>query len=133
MKDLIYIEKEQVNKFDSLQELYEFIFGKQYFTLTEKEKFIKRYEIAFYKIKFYCLDLDIVHTSMGTLGEQYKIITEDYNIDRALIIDSEKEFVKSLCKIPDITILESKFINGLLKEKDKQQYKGNYIIINEII
>ena len=53
MKDLIYIEQEQADKFDSLQELYEFIFGKKYFTLTEKEKFIKRYEIAFYKIKFY--------------------------------------------------------------------------------
>jgi len=133
MKDLIYIEQEQVDKFDSLQELYEFIFGKNYFTLTEKEKFIKRYEIAFYKIKFYCLDLDIVHTSMGTLGEKYKIINENYNIDRALIIDNEKEFVISLCKIPGITILESKLINGLLSVKDKQRYKGNYIVINEII
>lgn len=133
MKDLIYIEKEQVNKFDSLQELYEFIFGKHYFTLSEKEKFIKRYEIAFYKIKFYCLDLDIVHTAMGILGEQYKIISEDYNIDRALIIDSEKEFVKSLCKIPGITILESKHRNALLNAKDKQKYKGNYILINETI
>lgn len=133
MKDLIYIEQEQVYKFNSLQELYEFIFGKNYFTLTEKEKFIKRYEIAFYKIKFYCLDLDIVHTSMGTLGEQYKIINENYNIDRALIIDNEKEFVISLCKIPSITILESKPSNGLLSAKDKQKYKGNYIVINEII
>lgn len=133
MKDLIYIEQEQVYKFNSLQELYEFIFGKKYFTLTEKEKFIKRYEIAFYKIKFYCLDLDIVHTSMGTLGEQYKIINKNYNIDRALIIDNEKEFVISLCKIPSITILESKPSNGLLSAKDKQKYKGNYIVINEII
>ena len=74
MKNLIYIEQDQINKFNTLQELYEFIFGMKYFTLTEKEKFIRRYEIAFYKIKFYGLDLDIVHTIMGTLGEQYKII-----------------------------------------------------------
>lgn len=65
MKDLIYMELDHINKFDTLQELYEFIFGKQYFTLTPKEKFLRRYEIAFYKIKFYRLDLDIVHTEMG--------------------------------------------------------------------
>ena len=68
------IYRTRPNKFDTLQELYEFIFGTKYFTLTEKEKFIRRYETAFYKIKFYNLDLDIVHTIMGTLGEQYKII-----------------------------------------------------------
>lgn len=95
MKDLIYVEQEQINKFDSLQELYEFIFGKEYFNLTEKQKFIRRYEIAFYKIKFYCLDLDIVHTKMGILGEQYKIITDKYNLDKALIIDNEREFISN--------------------------------------
>ncbi len=133
MKDLIYIEQEQINKFDSLQELYEFIFGKQYFHLTEKQKFIRRYEIAFYKIKFYCLDLDIVHTKMGILGEQYKIIKEKYNLDKALIIDNEREFIMSLCKIPNIVILESKLSDNLLTVKEKEKYKGNYIVINEII
>ena len=133
MKDLIYIEQEKINKFDSLQELYEFIFGKQYFNLTEKQKFIRRYEIAFYKIKFYCLDLDIVHTKMGILGEQYKIIDERYNLNKALIIDNEREFIISLCKIPNITILESKVSNNLLTTKQKEKYMGNYIVINEII
>lgn len=133
MKNLLYIEQEQVNKFDSLQELYEFIFGKQYFTLTEKEKFIRRYEIAFYKIKFYCLDLDIVHTNMGTLGDKYKIKTENYDLNRALIIDDEKTFVMSLCRIPNITILESKNSNNLLTITEKEKYKGNYILINAII
>lgn len=133
MKDLIYVEQEQINKFDSLQELYEFIFGKEYFDLTEKQKFIRRYEIAFYKIKFYCLDLDIVHTKMGILGEQYKIITEKYNLDKALIIDNEREFIMSLCKIPNIIILESKVSNNLLTVKEKEIYKGNYIVINEIV
>lgn len=133
MKDLIYMEKKQINKFDSLQELYEFIFGKQYFNLTEKQKFIRRYEIAFYKIKLYRLDLDIVHTKMGTLGEQYKIIKENYNIEKSFIIDDEKSFILSLCKIPNIIILESKLSNNLLTTKEKEQYKGNYIIINEII
>lgn len=133
MKDLIYIEQEKINKFDSLQELYEFMFGKQYFNLTEKQKFIRRYEIAFYKIKFYCLDLDIVHTKMGILGEQYKIIDERYNLNKALIIDNEREFIISLCKIPNITILESKVSNNLLTTKQKEKYMGNYIVINEII
>ncbi len=133
MKDLIYMEQEQINKFDSLQELYQFIFGKQYFNLTEKQKFIRRYEIAFYKIKFYCLDLDIVHTKMGRLGEQYKVINEKYNLEKALIIDDERQFVMSLCKIPNITILESKSSNNLLTAKEKEKYKGNYIVINEII
>lgn len=133
MKDLIYVEQEQINKFDSLQELYEFIFGKEYFNLTEKQKFIRRYEIAFYKIKFYCLDLDIVHTKMGILGEQYKIITDKYNLDKALIIDNEREFIMSLCKISNIIILESKVSNNLLTAKEKERYKGNYIVINEIV
>ena len=133
MKDLIYIEQEKINKFDSLQELYEFMFGKQYFNLTEKQKFIRRYEIAFYKIKFYCLDLDIVHTKMGILGEQYKIIDGKYNLNKALIIDNEREFIISLCKIPNITILESKVSDNLLTTKQKEKYMGNYIVINEII
>ena len=133
MKNLIYIEQEQINKFDTLQELYEFIFGMKYFTLTEKEKFIRRYEIAFYKIKFYGLDLDIVHTIMGTLGEQYKIIDQKYNSEKVFIIDDEKQFVMSLCKISNIIILESKTSNNLLTAKEKEKYKGNYIVINEFI
>lgn len=133
MKNLIYIEQEQINKFDTLQELYEFIFGMKYFTLTEKEKFIRRYEIAFYKIKFYGLDLDIVHTIMGTLGEQYKIIDQKYNSEKVFIIDDEKQFVMSLCKISNIIILESKTSNNLLTAKEKEKYKGNYIVINQII
>ena len=133
MKNLIYIEQDQINKFDTLQELYEFIFGTKYFTLTEKEKFIRRYETAFYKIKFYNLDLDIVHTIMGTLGEQYKIIDQKYNSEKAFIIDDEKQFVMSLCKIPNIIILESKTSNNLLTAKEKEKYKGNYIVINEFI
>lgn len=133
MKNLIYIEQDQINKFDTLQELYEFIFGTKYFTLTEKEKFIRRYETAFYKIKFYNLDLDIVHTIMGTLGEQYKIIDQKYNSEKAFIIDDEKQFVMSLCKISNIVILESKRSNNLLTAKEKEKYKGNYIVINEFI
>lgn len=133
MKNLIYVEQDQINQFNTLQELYEFIFGMKYFTLTEKEKFIRRYEIAFYKIKFYNLDLDIVHTMMGTLGEQYKIIDQKYNSEKAFIIDDEKQFVMSLCKISNIIILESKTSNNLLTAKEKEKYKGNYIVINEFI
>lgn len=133
MKNLIYVEKEEINKFDYVQELYEFIFGKEYFTLSEKEKFIRRYEIAFYKIKFYDLDLDIVYTNMGILGEQYKIINKKFNLERAFIIDDERSFILSLCKIPYITILESKYSNNLLTIKEKEKYKGNYVIINKII
>lgn len=133
MKDLIYIEQDQINKFDSLQELYQFIFGKHYFQLNEKEKFIRRYEIAFYKINFYGLKMDIVHTNMGTFGEQYKIIKQDYNLEKAIILDDEKKFVMSLCKIPNITILESKYKDNLLTVKEKEKYRGNYIIIDKII
>lgn len=133
MKNLIYIEQDQINQFNTLQELYEFIFGMKYFNLTEKEKFIRRYEIAFYKIKFYNLDLDIVHTMMGTLGEQYKIIDQKYNTEKAFIIDDEKQFVMSLCKFSNIIILESKTSNNLLTAKEKEKYKGNYIVINEFI
>ena len=43
MKNLIYIEGEKTYQFDSVNELYELIFGKKYFELTEKEKYIGNY------------------------------------------------------------------------------------------
>ena len=98
MKDLIYMEQEEISKFDCLQELYEFIFGKHYFELTEKEKFIRRYEIAFYKIKFYKQDLDIVHTKIGVLGEKYQIINQNYEFKKGKFI----RFCPYLTKIYDI-------------------------------
>ena len=58
---------------------------------------------------------------MGILGEQYKIIKEKYNLEKALIIDNEREFIMSLCKIPNITILESKLSNNLLTAKEKEK------------
>ncbi len=70
---------------------------------------------------------------MGILGEQYKIVKEKYNVEKALIIDNEREFIMSLCKIPNIIILESKSSDNLLTAKEKEKYKGNYIVINEII
>lgn len=133
MEKIIYIENETIKKCNSLQELYEFIFGKYYFNLTEKEKFIRRYESVFYKIKFYGLNLDIVHTQMGVLGEEYKIINKKYDLNNSFVIDNEREFVISLSKIPNITILENKQGNYLLQEEEKQKYKGNYIIINNIL
>ena len=39
----------------------------------------------------------------------------------------------SLCKFPNIIILESKYRDNLLTAKEKQKYKGNYIVINKII
>ena len=133
MKNLIYIENEESNQFNDIQELYEFIFGKEYFNMSEKEKFIRRYEIAFYKIKFYELDLEIVHTKMGTIGDKYKIKDEKYDLKNSFIIDDEKEFVKSLCKIPNIIILENKTSDNFFTAKEKEKFKGNYIVINEII
>lgn len=133
MEKIIYIENETIKKCNSLQELYEFLFGKYYFNLTEKEKFIRRYEIAFYKIKFYGLNLDIVHTQMGVLREEYKFINKKYDLNNSFVIDNEREFVISLTKIPNIIILENKQGNYLLQEEEKQKYKGNYIIINNIL
>ena len=124
MKNLIYIENEDSYQFETLQELYEFIFGKEYFNLSEKEKFIRRYELAFYKIKFYELDLQIVHTKMGTIGDKYKIKSENYDLKNSFIIDDEKEFVKSLCKIPNITILESKTSDIFFTAKEKKKFEG---------
>ena len=133
MEKIIYIENETIKKCNSIQELYEFIFGKYYFDLTEKEKFIRRYEIAFYKIKFYGLNLDIVHTQMGVLGEEYKIINKKYDLNNSFVIDNEREFTISLTKIPNINILEKKQGNYLLQEEEKQKYKGNYIFINNAL
>lgn len=133
MEKIIYIENETIKKCNSIQELYEFIFGKYYFDLTEKEKFIRRYQIAFYKIKFYGLNLDIVHTQMGVLGEEYKIINKKYDLNNSFVIDNEREFTISLTKIPNINILEKKQGNYLLQEEEKQKYKGNYIFINNAL
>ena len=131
MKNLIYIEGENNYQFDSVNELYELIFSKNYFKLKKKKKLIKRYSIAFYKIKFNHLNLDIVHTKMGKLGDKYRIISTEFDIDKAIIIDDEKEFVKSLCQIPYISIIENKDFDGLISIEEKEKYLGNYIIINK--
>ena len=65
--------------------------------------------------------------------EKYQIINQNYEFKKAFIIDDEKSFIMSLCKFPNIIILESKYRDNLLTEKEKQKYKGNYIVINKII
>lgn len=133
MKNIIYVENEARYEVDTIQELYEFIFGKEYFNLSEKEQFLRRYNIAFYKINFNRLKLDIVHTKMGTIGDRYKILSKEFDTKNAIIIDNDKEFVKSLCKIPGIVILESTSIDGLYTIDEKKKYEGNYIMINNMI
>lgn len=133
MEKIIYIENDEVNKFNSLQELYNFIFGEEYFKLREEEKCVKRYEIAFYKIKFHSLNYDIVNTKMGVLTEQYKIINKDYNIENSIIIDNDKSFILSLCKFPNILIIENTKEDLLISKEEKEKYIGNYVIVNNFI
>lgn len=129
LKDIIYMENGETSEFDSCSELYEFLFGKDYFDLTEKERFIRRYKTVFYKVAFYNPNIDIVHTKMGTLGEGFKIISEDYNLENAIVIDTEKDLVMTLKKLKIITILESTSKDNILTRQEKSKYKGNYIII----
>lgn len=133
MKNLIYIEKNAVAEFECLTDLYNYIFGKKYSSLSDREKFIRRYEVAFYKLKFNRLDYDIVHTKIGTLGDKYSVKEKTINLSRAIIIDNEKEMLMSLCKLPNITIMESKYCDGFLSKKQKDKYKGNYVLIDKII
>lgn len=133
MKNIIYVENQDRYEFDTIQELYELIFGKEYYNLSEKEQLLRRYNIAFYKINFNSIDLDIVHTKMGRIGDRYKLLGEDFDISRAIVIDNDKEFVKSICRIPNIVILESTAIDGLFTKTEKEKYKGNYIMINDLI
>lgn len=129
MKDIIYMENGDINEFDTCCELYEFLFGKDYFGLTEKEKFIRRYKTVFYKVAFYNPNVEIVHTKMGTLGEGYKIKSEDYNLENAIVIDTERDLVITLKKLKNIIILESKDKENILSIQEKIKFKGNYVII----
>ena len=133
MKKIIYVEKEDKYEFDTVDELYHQLFGDDYFNLSEKEKFLRRYNIAFYKIGFNSLDLDIVHTKMGRIGDRYKLLGTDYDINKSIVIDNDRDFVISLCRMPFITILESTDIDGLYTAKEKEKYTGNYVLINNTI
>lgn len=132
MENIILVKNNGKEKYNNIKELYIDIFGNEYFSLNEKERLIKRYEIAFYILKFNEINLKIVHTKMGTLEEKYKIKDKIFNIKSSFIIDDEKSFLCSLCKYNLYYIIEKKEVNGLLRKQQKENFKGNYVVINNL-
>ena len=128
MKKLIASFNNQFYEFDSLPELISIIFGNEYQNLSEKEKFIKRYEIAFPISKL--LNIPIAHTKLGTIGEFYKILTKEVDIKNSFVIDSEITFILSLCKFEKILLLENINSNIFINKLEDLNTKDNYIILN---
>ena len=132
MENIILVKDNKKEKYNNIKELYKNVFGNEYFSLNEKQRVLKRYEMAFYILKFNEINLEIVHTKIGALGEKYKIKDKNYNLKNSFIIDDEKSFLYSLCKCNLYYIIEKKEEDGLLKKQQKENFKGNYIVINNL-
>lgn len=128
MKNLIMSFNDKFYEVDSLSELICIVFGQDYQDLTEKEKFIRRYEMAFPISKFN--KMLIAHTKLGTIGEFYKIVTKKVDITNSFIIDSEITFIISLCKINKLLLLEHIDSNIFIGDIENLNKKENYVILN---
>lgn len=139
MKNLIIIFEKKKYLIDSIEELITLFFGDGYLKLSNEEKFISRYTRAFGLSKLNKVDL--IHTKVGTLGDNGMVVTKDYNVVSSFVIDNEKTYILSLCKFRDFVILENKYSNifgsNYITTPESDNYKydenDNYIVVNEFV
>ena len=127
-KNLIVLTKTNNFQLDTLEELVEIYFGKDFKEKTEEEKIQKRYE------KIY--PLAVLHKAEILLNNSNVVIDgkikniESANKEKTVYIDSDRNFFLSLCKMGEIKIFEKKDANIFGKNINKSQMNGNYIIID---
>lgn len=128
-KNLILRIGDDLYQLDTLDEVNLHIFGEDYFSLNEKDKFYKRYELILpYSFEH---NREVIHTLLGVIKSEKSFVKlEEYDINSSLIINDEISFILSLCMIDQITILEKKDANIFAKNIDKTDMEGNYIVIN---
>ena len=129
MEPLVVVIQGQQFKLNNINDLIASIFGKGYFDLSQEERLKVRYEKS-YAISQFHKYLPIIHTDKGTYGENFEIISEDYDFENGFIIDDDYSYILSLCKINSFMLLEirnSNIFTGLINKKD---IEGDYVVIN---
>lgn len=111
MKKLIIIEKENKYQFDSIEDLVKELVDENYYNMNQEQK----KEILNKKASFNILN---------------KIGIKQKEIENKIITTNEYTYILSLSNLDIITILERKDADIFLKGWNKENFEGNYIIIN---
>ena len=127
-KNLIIIEGKNEVQIDTLEELEEIFFGKEYASKEENDKLKDRYAKIY---PYSLLAKKNVYLDMETLIERGKLKkVENIDINNGLFINNDINFFLSLCKVDQIQILEKIESNIFTGEIDKTKMKGNYVSVN---
>lgn len=128
--NLIVKVGKSIYQLDRIEDLTETVLGKQYGQLTEKKKFLKRYEsILPFSIQNKKM---IVYSPKGVVKADGSFDnTTRYDIGDSLLIDDELTYFLSLCKLNQLQILEQRDANIFTANMNKSQMKGNYVAVNK--
>ena len=114
LKKIIIIENEDEFQSDNLEDIIKVLIDEKYYELPENEK--KQ------KIK--------IKAIANTLGTKIDIVEDSKDIDGKFIIKDEITYLLSLLIINKIMLLERKDAQVFTKEINTEDFKDNYIIIN---
>ena len=116
-KNLIIIEGKNEVQIDTLEELEEIFFGKEYASKEENDKLKDRYAKIY---PYSLLAKKNVYLDLETLIERGKLKkVENIDINNGLFINNDINFFLSLCKVDQIQILEKIESNIFTSEIDK--------------
>ena len=107
LKNLILIENNEKYQFDTLEELVKTIIDKDYYSMNEQERKEK-------------LELKAFANSLGS-----------NKVFENIIIKDEITYILSLLKINKFMLLENVNSNYFIKDLDKPNVEGNYVIVNK--
>lgn len=136
MNNYILITNDKNIKFDNIEDIMKHLLGDDYYTLSEEQRFIRRYENAFNSIMMSGTKENIVHTLLGVIEDNYKAIQKEYNLKTDFIIDTDITYLLSLCRLNKFLLLEKVDSNNIIpKDFDKEHViiENNFIIINKYI
>jgi len=118
LKDLILIENDRYNQFNTIEELISFILGDNYYNITDKEK----RELMELNARAYCINTNMKIVTLNELNND--------NVNNIFIIQDEISYVLSLLIINRYTLLEKTTSNIFTSELNKDNIEDNYIIVN---
>lgn len=131
--NLIVTQGKNVMQMNTLEELIDRVFGDKYKGLSKKEKLNQRYEDALFHAVFN--NMDIVYSPKGIINEDKTFDTQTpFDLNRSFVIDDEKTFLLSLCRVDDLRILEKKNSNIFISDEDREELEGqdgNYVVVNK--
>ena len=126
-KNLIVVKGDVSIQIDTIEELTQEFFGKEYLEKNDIEKSIIRYKKIY---PYSLLEGKKVYINRNTEIKKGKMQQVE-NFENGLLIDNEVDFFLSLCSIDYLQILEKKTSNIFTKGINKEKMKGNYVHVNK--